>query len=73
VVKMGNEREIGIRSEKGGHYMPDKEEKTLTIGILKRTLTSSAGRDFLVENSGIEGFKIAVDLLQAMGVQLNQD
>jgi hypothetical protein len=69
-VKKNNESEFGIRSETGEIYMLSKKERKLAIEILKLTLATKAGRGFLVERFGEEGPKIAVDLLEEMGIQV---
>jgi hypothetical protein len=72
-VKNNNQSEIGIRSETGEIYLLTKKERILTIEILKLTLASAAGREFVVERFGKDGLKVAVGLLEEMGVQISQD
>jgi hypothetical protein len=72
-LKENNESEFGIRGENGEIYMLNKEERLLTIEILKMTLATAAGREFLVERFGKEGLKTAADLLAEMGVQISQN
>jgi hypothetical protein len=72
-VKSNNQSEIGIRSETGEIYLLTKKERILTIEILKLTLASAAGRDFVVERFGKEGIKRAASLLEEMGVHISQD
>jgi hypothetical protein len=43
----------------------------LTIEILKMTLATAAGREFVVERFGKEGLKTAAGLLEEMGLQIN--
>jgi hypothetical protein len=71
-VKNNNQSEIGIRSETGEIYLLTKKERILTIEILKLTLATSAGRNFLVERFGKDGLKVAVGLLEEMGVQISE-
>jgi hypothetical protein len=71
-VKKNNQSEFGIRSETGEIYMLTKQERILTIEILKLTLATAAGRDFLVERFGKEGLKTAAGLLEEMGVQAGE-
>jgi len=52
--------------------MLNKKERLLTIEILKLTLATPAGREFLVERFGKQGLKSAAGLLEEMGVQINQ-
>jgi uncharacterized SAM-dependent methyltransferase len=59
-----------IRREKGGLYMPNKKERALPIEVLKMTFGFEAGRECLLERSGKQGLKIAVSLLEEMGVQI---
>ena len=72
-MKKNNQSEIGIRSETGEIYLLTKKERILTIEILKLTLASAAGREFVVERFGKDGLKVAVGLLEEMGVQISQD
>ena len=71
-MKSNNKSEIGIRSETGEIYLLTKKERILTIEILKLTLASAAGRDFVVERFGKDGLKVAVGLLEEMGVQISE-
>jgi hypothetical protein len=71
-VKNNSQSEIGIKSETGEIYLLTKKERILTIEILKLTLASTAGRDFVVERFGQEGLKRAVGLLEEMGVQVGR-
>ena len=63
---------VGLRGETGEVYMLNKKERILTIEVLKMTLATEAGRQFLIERFGKEGLKIAVSLLEEMGVQIIQ-
>jgi hypothetical protein len=69
-MKKNNYSEFGIRSETGEIYMLTKKERILTIEILKLTLASAAGREFVVERFGKEGIKTATGLLEEMGIQI---
>ena len=71
-MKKNNESEFGIRSETGEIYMLNKKERILTIEILKLTLATPAGREFLVERFGKDGLKTAAGLLEEMGVQIGK-
>jgi hypothetical protein len=71
-VKRNDESELGIRRETGEIYMLNKKERLLTIEILKLTLATAAGREFLVERFGKEGLKTAAGLLEEMGVQVGR-
>jgi hypothetical protein len=66
------ESERGFRAETGEIYMLNKKERILTIGVIKRTLSSEAGRKFVVERFGKEGLDTAVGLLEEMGVQVKR-
>ena len=68
-VKKKDPSEFGIRSETGELYQLNKQERTLTIEVLKMALATEGGREFLVERFGKEGIKIAVHLLEEMGVR----
>jgi len=71
-VKKNIQSEFGIRGETGELYMLTKKERILTIEILKRTLATETGREFLIERFGKEGLKTALGLLQEMGVQISK-
>ena len=71
-MKDNSQSEIGIKSETGEIYLLTKKERILTIEILKLTLASAAGREFVVERFGQEGLKRAVGLLEEMGVQVGR-
>jgi hypothetical protein len=68
-MKKNNHSEFGIRSETGEIYMLTKQERILTIEILKLTLATAAGREFVIERFGKEGIKTAAGLLEEMGVE----
>jgi len=67
-VKEDNESDFGIRSKTGEIYMLTKKERILTIEILKMTLATETGREFLIERFGQERLKTAAALLEEMGV-----
>jgi hypothetical protein len=69
-MKKNNHSEFGIRSETREIYMLTKKERILTVEILKLTLASAAGREFVVERFGKEGIKTATGLLEEMGIQI---
>jgi hypothetical protein len=69
-MKKNNHSEFGIRSETGEIYMLTKKERILTVEILKLTLATAAGREFVVERFGKEGIKTATGLLEEMGIQI---
>jgi hypothetical protein len=71
-VKKNSQSEFGIRSETGQIYLLTKQERILTIEILKIALGTAAGRGFLVERFGKEGIKTATSLLEEMGVQISE-
>jgi hypothetical protein len=71
-MKKNNESEFGIRSETGEIYMLNKKERILTIEIIKMTLATEAGREFLIERFGKDGLKTAAGLLEEMGVQVGK-
>lgn len=71
-MKNKNLTELGIRSETGELYLLNKQERVLTIEVLKMTLATEAGREFLLERFGKEGLKIAVSLLKEMGVEITR-
>ena len=71
-MKKDNESDFGIRSKTGEIYMLTKKERILTIEILKMTLATETGREFLIERFGKEGLKTAAGLLEEMGVQVGR-
>jgi hypothetical protein len=71
-MKRNNESEFAIKSQTGEIYLLNKKERILTTEILKMTLATETGREFLMERFGKGGLRIAADLLEEMGVQLNQ-
>ena len=71
-MKENNQSEFGIRNETGEIYMLTKKERILTIEILKLTLATAAGREFVIERFGKEGLKTAGGLLEEMGVQISK-
>ena len=72
-MKNNNQSEIGIRSETGQIYLLTKKERILTIEILKSTLATPAGRNFLVKRFGSDALKTAAGLLEEMGVQIREN
>lgn len=72
-MKKNNQLDFGIRRETGELYMLNKKERVLTIEVLKMTLATEAGRKFLLERFGKQGFKTAVSLLEEMGVQIREE
>jgi len=71
-VKKSNQVEFGIRRETGELYLLNKQERALTIEVLKMALATEGGREFLVERFGKEGIKMALSLLREMGVETTQ-
>jgi hypothetical protein len=69
-VKKNNQSDFGVRSETGEIYMLTKKERMLTVEILKLTLATAAGREFVVERFGNGGIKTATGLLEEMGIQI---
>jgi len=68
-VKKNNQIDFGVRRETGELYMLSKKERVLTIGVIKMTLATKGGREFLLERFGKEGLKMALGLFEEMGVQ----
>ena len=71
-MKENDQSKLGIRNEAGEIYMLTKKERILTIEILRLTLATAAGREFVVERFGKDGLKVAVGLLEEMGVQITE-
>jgi len=68
-VKKNNQIDFGVRRETGELYMLSKKERVLTIEVIKMTLATKGGREFLLERFGKEGLKMALGLFEEMGVQ----
>ncbi len=71
-MKREDQSDVGIRNETGELYMLNKKERVLTIEVLRMTLATRAGREFLVERFGKEGLKTAAGLLEEMGVLIRR-
>ena len=68
-----NEKSVfGSRAEIGELYMLDKKERILMREVLKWILTSTSNRELVVRRFGEEGFKVAVSLLEKLGVKLKK-
>jgi hypothetical protein len=68
-MKKTDQFEFGIRCETGELYLLNREERALTIEVLKMALTTERGREFLLERFGEEGLEMALSLLREMGVK----
>jgi hypothetical protein len=66
------EPEVTFTAETGELYMLDKRERILVREVLRLTLTTPSGKKVLEERFGKEGFKIAVSLLEQMGVKVEK-
>ena len=66
------EPEVTFTSETGEFYMLDKKERILVREVLRLSLTTPSGKKVLEERFGKEGFKIAVSLLEQMGVKVEK-
>ena len=71
-VKKNNEFNFVNRRKTGELYLLNKQERALTIEVVKMALATEGGREFLVERFGKEGVKMAVSLLRDMGVDTTQ-
>ena len=71
-MKKEDESDVGVRGETGELYMLDKKERRLVTEVLKRTLETEAGKEFVEKRFGKEGLKAALVLLNQMGVQISQ-
>jgi hypothetical protein len=71
-MKKNDESEFAIRKETGEIYVLNKQERILTTEILRMTMATKTGREFLIERFGKEGIKTAVGLLEEMGVQVGR-
>jgi len=64
--------EFSFRAETGELYMLDKKERILMREILKWILTNTGNREVVVRCFGEEGIKVAVSLLERLGVKLKK-
>lgn len=71
-MKRKDQSEFGFRSETGELYLLNKQERVLTIEVLKMALATEGGREFLLEQFGQGGVEMAVSLLREMGVETTQ-
>jgi hypothetical protein len=53
-----------------GRTLHAQQGRELTIEVLKMTFATAAGREFLLERFEKQGLKIAVSLLEEMGIQI---
>ena len=68
-----NEKSVfSLSAETGELYMLDKKERILMREVLKWILTSTSNRELVVRRFGEEGFKVAVSLLEKLGVKLKK-
>lgn len=66
------ELDIGFRADTGELYSLDKKERILVKEVIRLALATPAGLRKLEERFGKEGIKIAVDLLEQMGVKVQK-
>jgi len=71
-MKKEDPSDVGIRGETGELHMLNKKERILTVEVLKLTLATVAGREFLIERFGEESLKIATSLLEEMGIKVGK-
>lgn len=64
------EIEVSFRAETGELYSLDKKQRILLKAVLRLTLTTPSGRKQIMQRFGKEGFKVAVNLLEQMGVKV---
>ena len=68
-----NEESVSsLRAETGERYMLDKKERILMREVLKWILTNTGNREVVVRRFGEGGFKVAVSLLEKLGVKLKK-
>jgi hypothetical protein len=71
-VLLEKEQSIRLRDqERDRRTLYARQERILMIEILKMTLATEMGREFLRKRFGEGGLKIAAGLLEEMGVQIN--
>jgi hypothetical protein len=65
-MSKGVEPEIGFKADTGEVYMLNKRERILVREILRKTLRSTAGKQFIAELFGREGLRLAKSLFEEM-------
>ena len=64
--------DIGFRAETGELYSLDKKERILVKEVIRLALATPSALRKLEERFGKEGFKIAANLLEQMGVKVEK-
>ena len=72
VTEKHEESEITFRAQTGELYSLDKNERILLREVLRVSLITPSGKKVLEERFGKYGFKIAVSLLEQMGVEVKK-
>jgi len=68
--EQNKEIEVSFRAETGELYSLDKKQRILLKAVLRLTLATPSGRKQIMQRFGKEGFKVAVNLLEQMGVKV---
>jgi len=63
--------QVTFRADTGELYSLDKKERILMKEVLRLSLATPAGRRRLRDRFGEEGFRIAISLLEQMGVKMD--
>ncbi len=61
---------VSFRADTGELYSLDKKERILMKEVLRLSLATPSGRRRLLDRFGEEGFRIAISLLEQMGVKV---
>ncbi len=61
---------VSFRADTGELYSLDKKERILMKEVLRLSLATPSGRKRLLDRFGEEGFRIAISLLEQMGVKV---
>ena len=64
--------QLSFREDTGELYSLDKKERILMKEVLRLSLATSSSRRRLLDRFGEEGFRIAISLLEQMGVKVEK-
>jgi len=68
--EQNEEPEVSFRADTGELYSLGKKERILLKEVLRLALATRSGRIKIRQRFGKEGFKMAVSLLEQMGVKV---
>ena len=68
--EQNGEPRVSFRADTGELFSLNKKERKLVKEVLRLSLATPSGRKRLLDRFGEEGFRIAISLLEQMGVRL---